>query len=139
MTLDDFEAACRVRDTRISEKKVTPQELELRALLQSGRHVEFFDRAVKARLNILISGATGSGKNTLSKGLIQLIPSDERLLRIEDQRELSDGQKNVVHRLYAKDGQGNAKVTAKHLIEIGRATRRDRDGQGEWITGRAAQ
>src|SRR3546814_10254530 len=88
MTLADFEAAGFFRDTRIPEKKVTPQELELLALLQSGRHVDFFDRAVKARLNILISGATGSGKTTLSKGLIQLIPSDERLLTIEDTREL---------------------------------------------------
>src|SRR3546814_12452013 len=86
-----------------------------------------------AMLNILISGATGSGKTTLSKGLIQLIPSDERLLTIEDTRELIVGQKNVVHMLYAKDGQGTDNVTAKHLLEsalrmrqIGRASCRER-------------
>ena len=66
MTLADFEAAGLFRDTRIAEKKVSPEELELLALLRAGRHTEFFDRAVKARLNILISGATGSGKTTLS-------------------------------------------------------------------------
>src|SRR3546814_20094010 len=103
MTLADFEAAGLFRDTRIAEKKVSPQELELLALLQTRRHVEFFDRAVKARLNILISGATGSGKTTLSKGLIQLIPPEERLLTIEDTREHHADQKNVVPMLYAQE------------------------------------
>src|SRR3546814_16639803 len=43
MTLADFEAAGLFRDTRISEKKVPPQALELLALLKSGRPVEFFE------------------------------------------------------------------------------------------------
>ncbi len=126
MTLADFEAAGLFRDTRIAEKKVSPQEEGLLALLRDGCHVEFFDRAVKARLNILISGATGSGKTTLSKGLIQLIPPHERLLTIEDTRELVVSQKNVVHMLYSKDGQGTANVTAKHLLESALRMRPDR-------------
>lgn len=126
MTLADFDATGLFRDTRITAKQVSPQEEDMLALLRDGQHVEFFDRAVKARLNILISGATGSGKTTLSKGLIQLIPPHERLLTIEDTRELVVSQKNVVHMLYSKDGQGTANVTAKHLLESALRMRPDR-------------
>ena len=126
MTMTDFEAAGLFKDARIAGKKVTSTELDLLTLLQKGCHIEFFDRAVKARLNILISGATGSGKTTLSKGLIQLIPIEERLLTIEDTRELIVPHKNVVHMLYAKDGQGTADVTAKHLLESALRMRPDR-------------
>lgn len=126
MTLTDFEAAGLFKDTCSEAKQITSAQLDLLALLQERSYTKFFDRAVKARLNILISGATGSGKTTLSKGLIQLIPIEERLLTIEDTRELTLPHKNVVHMLYAKDGQGTANVTAKHLLESALRMRPDR-------------
>src|SRR3546814_16945763 len=49
-----------------------------------------------------------------------------RLLTIDDTRELIVDQKNVVHMLYAKDGQGTANVTAKHLLESALRMRLDR-------------
>lgn len=73
-------------------------------MLWGQKHVEFFKLAVRSKQNILISGATGSRKTTLSKGLIQLIPKNERLLTIEDPRELTVPHRNTVHMLYAKDG-----------------------------------
>src|SRR3546814_4723854 len=70
--------------------------------------------------------ATGSGKTTFSKGLIKLIPENERLLMIEDTRELVVPHQNVVHMIYSKDGTGTAKVSAKELLESALRMRPDR-------------
>jgi type IV secretion system protein VirB11 len=86
----------------------------------------FLAAAVRARRNILISGATGSGKTTLAKALVRLIPETERIVTIEDARELVTPQRNVVHLLYAKDGQGLAQVGAKDLLESALRMRPDR-------------
>ena len=99
---------------------------QLRGLQDAGAWGAFFELAVRTRRNILISGATGSGKTTLAKALIDLIPADERLITIEDTRELSPRQRNVVHLLYAKDGQGLARVGPKALLESALRMRPDR-------------
>ena len=126
MTMADFERGGMFEDTRIAENAISPEQTRMRQLLQAGDHLQFFDLAVRSRQNILISGATGSGKTTLSKGLIQLIPEEERLLTIEDTRELTVPHRNVVHMIYAKDGQGLAKITAKQLLESALRMRPDR-------------
>ncbi|WP_426291329.1 P-type DNA transfer ATPase VirB11 [Sphingomonas sp. TWP1-3-1] len=126
MTMADFEASGLFAETKVATKRVSPVEELLLGLLNTGKHVEFFDLAVRSRLNILISGATGSGKTTFSKGLIKLIPETERLLTIEDTRELVVPHRNVVHMIYSKDGTGTAKVTAKELLESALRMRPDR-------------
>ncbi|WP_208541838.1 ATPase, T2SS/T4P/T4SS family, partial [Bartonella capreoli] len=68
--------------------------------------VFFLNQAVKRQKNILISGKTGSGKTTLSKALIAKIPSNERIITIEDTQELVVPQPNHVSMIYSKDGQG---------------------------------
>lgn len=88
--------------------------LELRAARNYG---EFFRKAVLNKKNIVVSGATGSGKTTFMKSLVNHIPDDERLVTIEDARELFIDQPNVVHLLYSKGGQSASNVTAKSCME----------------------
>ena len=110
----------------VSHEALKAEDAELIARRDAGDWPAFFAVAVKARKNILISGATGSGKTTFAKGLIRLIPEHERLITIEDARELVVPHRNVVHLLYAKDGQGLAHVGAKHLLESALRMRPDR-------------
>lgn len=102
------------------------EDERLIALREAGDWPGFFTAAVAARRNILISGATGSGKTTFAKALVRLIPQHERILTIEDARELETPHRNAVHLLYAKDGQGLAKVGAKQLLESALRMRPDR-------------
>ena len=90
------------------------QLLELRA---ARNYAEFFRKAVLGKKNIVVSGATGSGKTTFMKSLVNHIPHDERLVTIEDARELFIDQPNVVHLLYSKGGQSASNVTAKSCME----------------------
>src|ERR1700685_2282399 len=74
--------------------------------------------AVRSRKNIVVSGPTGSGKTTWTKALIREIPTSERLITIEDAKELNlDRHPNHVRLFYSKDDQGLARVSPKQLLE----------------------
>lgn len=127
MGLEDFEAAgLFAAATAVRGDEVDPTDAALTALRQAGDWSGFFRLAVESRRNILISGATGSGKTTFAKGLVELIPAHERLLTIEDTRELVVPHRNAVHLLYAKDGQGLARTGPKALLESALRMRPDR-------------
>lgn len=102
-------------------------EQTLLHLHQAREFEEFLRVAVRARKNIIVSGATGSGKTTFTKGLILEIPREERLVTIEDAKELVlDRHPNSVRLYYSKDGQGQAHVTPKQLLESCLRMRPDR-------------
>ena len=127
LTLEDFRAGGLFDQTAVArEGETNAVDAELIQLRDQGDWPTFFRLAVEARRNILVSGATGSGKTTFAKGLIELIPVDERLLTIEDTRELVAPHRNIVHMIYSKDGQGLAPVGPKALLESALRMRPDR-------------
>ena len=72
---------------RFPDKPITMNKLiEMDAVSEEA--VEFLKKAVKAKYNIIVSGGTGSGKTTFLNALSQYIPSDERIITIEDSAEL---------------------------------------------------
>ena len=106
------------RMTRRATDTLDASETELLRLLNVRDYESFLRLAVVSRKNILVSGATGSGKTTWTKALIREIPPDERLITIEDAQELVlDRHVNHVRLFYSKDGQGLARVTPKQLLE----------------------
>lgn len=93
----------------------TELEAELLQLCDSNMP-GFLTKAVQRRQNIVIVGATGSGKTTITRSLIREIPSDERLVTIEDVHELFlKGHPNKVHLFYGTKEQG-ARMTAKDAL-----------------------
>jgi type IV secretion system protein VirB11 len=102
-------------------------EAQLLRLHARREHAQFLRLAVRSRKNIVVSGATGSGKTTWTKALIREIPADERLITIEDARELVlDRHPNHVRLYYSKDNQGLARVTPRQLLECCLRMRPDR-------------
>lgn len=126
MTLEEFERRLLFADVRQASDGLSADEEELVLLRDAGCWREFLEQAVASRRNIVISGATGSGKTTLAKGLAALIPDHERILTIEDTAELSVPQHNHVRLLYAKDGSGVAKIGPRELLESALRMRPDR-------------
>lgn len=92
----------------------------------------FLDASVKAKLNILISGGTGTGKTTLLNILSGLIDEEERIITIEDACELRLHQKHVISletRLTNYEGEGE--VTIRDLVRNSLRMRPDRIIVGE--------
>jgi pilus assembly protein CpaF len=94
--------------------------------------------AVRTRLNILISGGTGTGKTTLLNVLSENIPSSERIITIEDSAELNLKQEHVV-RLETRPSniEGKGEVTQRDLVRNALRMRPDRIILGEVRGGEA--
>ena len=99
---------------------------------------EFLRACVAARLNIVISGGTGSGKTTLLNVMSGFIPSDERIVTLEDAAELQLQQDHVV-RLETKpaNADGRGAVSIRDLVKNSLRMRPDRIIVGEVRGGEA--
>nr|WP_050934370.1 CpaF family protein [Arthrobacter globiformis] len=93
---------------------------------------ELLNACVKAKLNIIVSGGTGTGKTTLLNVLSSFLPSDERIVTIEDAVELQIQQEHVV-RLESRppNTEGKGEVTIRELLRNSLRMRPDRIVVGE--------
>ncbi|MBW9105099.1 P-type DNA transfer ATPase VirB11 [Paraburkholderia phenoliruptrix] len=104
-----------------------PQVRKLVDCLEARDHGAFFEQAVAGCLNIVIVGNTGSGKTSFMKTLCQSIGPAERIVTIQDVRELFLPHiENCVHLTYSKGGHGQAHVTPADLIASAMRMRPDR-------------
>ena len=80
------------------------------------RYEEFLVEAVHAQKVIVLSAGTNAGKTTLLNALLKEVPQTERIITIEDTREVQLTHPNRLHLLASRGGQGTAKVTQTELL-----------------------
>jgi pilus assembly protein CpaF len=94
--------------------------------------LEFLSAAVRAKLNIIISGGTGTGKTTFLNVLSSYIPSGERIITIEDAAEVQLQQPHVVRlEMRPPNVEGRGEVKARDLVRNSLRMRPDRIIVGE--------
>ncbi|TXL62120.1 CpaF family protein [Aeromicrobium terrae] len=126
LTIRKFAATPLTVDNLIDFGTMTPQIAEL------------LRAAVEARLNILVSGGTGTGKTTMLNVLSSFIPSDERIVTIEDAMELKLQQEHVVPmEARPRNIEGSGEVTIRDLVRNSLRMRPDRIVVGECRSGEA--
>ncbi len=117
-------------------RKFSKSPITIEQLIQYGsisrEAVDFLKACVEARLNVVISGGTGSGKTTLLNVLSSFIPSDERILTVENAAELQLRQEHVVT-LESRPAniEGKGEVTIRDLVVNALRMRPDRIVVGE--------
>jgi Flp pilus assembly CpaF family ATPase len=116
-------------------RKFPTRRLGIEDLLQTGmfdkRMAHFLNACVLGRMNILISGGTGSGKTSLLNALVQLVPKGERIVAIEDTPELVINHSNSVRMQTKARTPTTAPVTARDLVANSLRMRPDRIIVGE--------
>jgi len=131
-----------LRGSCITIRKFARNPLTLENLMNFGAMTDqmatFLTRSVLAKKNIIISGGTGSGKTTLLNVLSGAIPSDERIVTIEDAAELQLKQPHVVSlETRPANLEGKGEYTIRDLVRNALRMRPDRIVVGECRGGEA--
>ncbi|MBM3095738.1 P-type DNA transfer ATPase VirB11 [Ensifer sp. T173] len=131
--LDVYQQRGAFEQTRVGRQlSLSAAEEQLAAMMQGDVDaMEFLRTAVRLRVSIVVSGGTSTGKTTFLHALLKEIPEEERIVTIEDTRELKPITPNTVALLASKGDQGRAKVTQQQLLEASLRMRPDRLMLGE--------
>ncbi|MCI7078147.1 MAG: CpaF family protein [Veillonellaceae bacterium] len=126
----------------ITIRKFATKALSVDNLITFGtldrKMADFIKACIQARINILVSGGTGSGKTTTLNVLSSFIPENERIVTIEDAAELKLQQEHVVT-LESRPAniEGNGEITIRDLVKNALRMRPDRIIVGEVRGGEA--
>jgi pilus assembly protein CpaF len=116
---------------KFAKTPFTPEELIQRGSF-TAEFIEFIKSAVLAKLNIIVSGGTGTGKTTMLNLFSGYIPADERIITIEDAAELQLRQEHVISlESRPKNIEGKGEVTRGDLVVNALRMRPDRIIVGE--------
>lgn len=126
---------CAVKGTVLAIRKFHGRRYSADELVRTGTLpagvVDELRRAVQARQNIMISGGTGTGKTTLLNALAGFIPTEERVIVIEDTSELQIQLPNLVRLEARREQPGLPGVTVRDLLRTTLRLRPDRILLGE--------
>ncbi len=122
---------------KFAKKALQPQDLVENATI-SREMMLFLQRCVEARMNIIVSGGTNTGKTTILNVLSVFIPQEQRIVTIEDAAELQLQQEHVI-RLESRPSsvEGKHAVTIRQLVANALRMRPDRIIVGECRGGEA--
>lgn len=126
----------------ITIRKFSKEPLTIHDLIRFGtitpRMTAFLEACVKGRLNIIISGGTGSGKTTTLNVLSSYIPESERIVTVEDAAEIQLRQEHVITlESRPPNLEGKGAITIRDLVRNSLRMRPDRIVVGEVRTGEA--
>lgn len=119
------------RKSHAGEMALSEDDQVLKALYQQAAWPEFIRQAVLLKKTLVISGGTSSGKTTFLTACLQHVPLSERLLLLEDTREINISHPNQVAMLATKGEQGLSTVTMQDLVQASLRLRPDRIILGE--------
>ncbi len=132
---------CSVEGTTLAIRKFQSRRYDIQELVRVGTLTEpvvhELQRAILARDNILISGRTGAGKTTVLNALASLVPTNERIVVIEDTSEIQISQPNLVRLEARREQSGLPAVTIRDLVKASLRLRPDRILLGEIRGGEA--
>ena len=115
----------------LAEGALSDTDQRLCEHLHAGRIEDFIRLAVVSRYSILLSGGTSSGKTTFLNAILKEVPAEERIVTIEDTREVVPVQGNHLALVASKGDQGEARVTVETLLQASMRLRPDRIFLGE--------
>lgn len=130
-SLDDYRDRGAFERVSVAVGGVNDVDRGLIELLRKEDIYGFIRSAIVNRVSILVSGGTSSGKTTFLNACLKSVDERERIITLEDTRELFPPQPNAVHLLASKGDQGTASVTIQSLLEASLRMRPDRLFVGE--------